>query len=91
MYGERCYRRNPAHRTEYSHPGDDDYKPELPGEDVQPEEDSRPECQYGTACYRRNPKHKQEFKHTGPPLDRDQAPMATRKPPGELSHLFLHQ
>lgn len=41
-----CWRKNPVHFQESSHPGDADYKEEEP-EDVE-----RPECPYGTDCYR---------------------------------------
>ncbi|KAM3931352.1 aprataxin and PNK-like factor isoform 1-T2 [Leptodactylus fuscus] len=65
MYGEQCYRKNPVHFQEFSHPGDSDYR------DVdnwsQDDNDDRPECPYGTDCYRRNPQHKLEYKHTRPP------------------------
>lgn len=69
-YGEHCYRRNPTHKQEFSHPGDDDYIP-VPNEEEdgtqQDGNDNRPECQYGTSCYRQNPQHKRDFKHTQPP------------------------
>lgn len=65
-YGESCYRRNPAHKAEFSHPGDDDYS--LIQEEESPLSDNdKPECQYGTSCYRQNPQHKRDFKHTQPP------------------------
>ncbi|XP_063297585.1 aprataxin and PNK-like factor [Pelobates fuscus] len=62
IYAENCYRKNPAHFQEFSHPGDGDYCDEE--DDSQ---DDRPECPYGTDCYRKNPQHKQEYKHTKPP------------------------
>ncbi|XP_063247708.1 aprataxin and PNK-like factor isoform X2 [Prinia subflava] len=66
MYGSGCYRKNPVHFQQFSHPGDDDYG------DVevvaQGDNDSRPECPYGTACYRKNPQHKLEYKHSAPPV-----------------------
>lgn len=69
-YGEHCYRKNPTHKQEFSHPGDDDYIP-VPNEEEdgtqQDGNDNRPECQYGTSCYRQNPQHKRDFKHTQPP------------------------
>ncbi|XP_034177442.2 uncharacterized protein LOC117602943 isoform X1 [Osmia lignaria lignaria] len=53
-YGEKCYRKNPQHKAEYSHPEDADYN--IP--------DNREECPYGSRCYRKNPQHKMQFKHT---------------------------
>ncbi|EMP31774.1 Aprataxin and PNK-like factor [Chelonia mydas] len=65
MYGTGCYRKNPVHFQQFSHPGDRDYH------DVavvsQDDDDDRPECPYGTTCYRKNPQHKLEYKHTAPP------------------------
>ncbi|TSK18017.1 Aprataxin and PNK-like factor [Bagarius yarrelli] len=63
-YGTSCYRKNPIHFQECSHPGDDDYEEEQTNTD---DDDDRPECPYGTDCYRKNPLHKKEFKHTQPP------------------------
>ncbi|NWW69611.1 APLF factor, partial [Climacteris rufus] len=63
MYGSGCYRKNPVHFQQFSHPNDDDYHAmELVAQD-----DSRPECPYGTDCYRKNPQHKLEYKHSAPP------------------------
>ncbi|KAK3530041.1 hypothetical protein QTP86_010199 [Hemibagrus guttatus] len=64
-YGTSCYRKNPIHFQECSHPGDDDYEEEQNNADD--EDDDRPECPYGTDCYRKNPLHKKEYKHTKPP------------------------
>ncbi|XP_059684548.1 aprataxin and PNK-like factor isoform X1 [Gavia stellata] len=65
MYGTGCYRKNPIHFQQFSHPNDDDYH-EM--ETVtQDNNDNRPECPYGTACYRKNPQHKLEYKHSAPP------------------------
>lgn len=69
-YGDSCYRRNPAHKEEFSHPGDDDYRVFQEGEEGEEgpqNDDNKPECQYGTSCYRQNPQHKRDFKHTQPP------------------------
>ncbi|MEQ2295811.1 hypothetical protein AMECASPLE_018405 [Ameca splendens] len=60
-YGKECYRKNPLHFNECSHPGDSDY------EEEEEEEEDRPECPYGTGCYRKNPLHRKEFKHTKKP------------------------
>uniref|UniRef100_A0A3B3DAN9 PBZ-type domain-containing protein n=1 Tax=Oryzias melastigma TaxID=30732 RepID=A0A3B3DAN9_ORYME len=48
-YGKDCYRKNPLHFQESSHPGDSDYEEE---EEEEEEEEDRPECPYGTDCYR---------------------------------------
>ncbi|NWR51606.1 APLF factor, partial [Regulus satrapa] len=65
MYGSGCYRKNPIHFQQFSHPGDEDYQDTELG--AQDDSDSRPECPYGTACYRKNPQHKLEYKHSAPP------------------------
>ncbi|XP_023680796.2 aprataxin and PNK-like factor isoform X1 [Paramormyrops kingsleyae] len=65
-YGNDCYRKNPIHFKECSHPGDSDYEEKPADED----EDDRPECPYGTSCYRKNPLHKKEYKHTKDPAKR---------------------
>ncbi|XP_062346617.1 aprataxin and PNK-like factor isoform X2 [Cinclus cinclus] len=65
MYGSACYRKNPIHFQQFSHPNDDDYHDiEMVAKD---DNDSWPECPYGTACYRKNPQHKLEYKHSAPP------------------------
>ncbi|XP_069464459.1 aprataxin and PNK-like factor isoform X2 [Ambystoma mexicanum] len=63
-YGQQCYRKNPAHFQQFSHPGDSDFLDGTKGS--QDDEDERPECPYGTDCYRKNPQHKLEYKHTKP-------------------------
>ncbi|NXU72693.1 APLF factor, partial [Oreotrochilus melanogaster] len=63
MYGTGCYRKNPIHFQQFSHPNDDDYQEIV----TQKKDDNRPECPYGTACYRKNPQHKLEYKHSAPP------------------------
>ncbi|NWI86220.1 APLF factor, partial [Pitta sordida] len=65
MYGSACYRKNPIHFQQFSHPNDDDYHDM--GAVAQHSNDNRPECPYGTACYRKNPQHKLEYKHSAPP------------------------
>ena len=59
-YGKSCYRKNPVHFHEFSHPGDNDYFSFSSSD----ENDDRPECEYGLQCYRKNPTHKKMFKHT---------------------------
>lgn len=61
-YGKDCYRKNPLHFQECSHPGDTDYE-----EEEEEEEEDKPECPYGTDCYRKNPLHRKEYKHTKKP------------------------
>ncbi|XP_063333170.1 aprataxin and PNK-like factor isoform X2 [Pelmatolapia mariae] len=58
-YGKACYRKNPLHFQDCSHPGDTDYEEE--------EEEDKPECPYGSDCYRKNPLHRKEYKHTKKP------------------------
>ncbi|KAG7254580.1 hypothetical protein CRUP_011936 [Coryphaenoides rupestris] len=48
-YGEACYRKNPLHFQECSHPGDHDYQQE---EEEPEQEVDLPECPYGIDCYR---------------------------------------
>uniref|UniRef100_A0A1A8EH40 Aprataxin and PNKP like factor n=1 Tax=Nothobranchius kadleci TaxID=1051664 RepID=A0A1A8EH40_NOTKA len=69
-YGKDCYRKNPVHFQECSHPGDPDY-----------EEEDRPECPYGTDCYRKNPLHLQQFSHTKKPVRSTRN--VTKLPPDE--------
>jgi len=57
-YGESCYRKNPIHRQQASHPGDSDWESE---EDDKNE--TKPECPYGSECYRKNPDHFDEYHH----------------------------
>ncbi|XP_037546405.1 aprataxin and PNK-like factor [Nematolebias whitei] len=59
-YGKDCYRKNPLHFQECSHPGDTDYQD-------QDQDQDQPECPYGTDCYRTNPLHRKQFKHTKKP------------------------
>ncbi|KAK9981460.1 hypothetical protein ABG768_000991 [Culter alburnus] len=63
-YGSSCYRKNPLHFQECSHPGDSDYE-DKEAEDA--DDDDRPECPYGTHCYRKNLLHKMDYKHTKSP------------------------
>ena len=67
VFGSSCYRKNPVHRYDEAHPGDDDYRDvgELESEDVE-----RPECEFGTECYRKNPDHRKQFKHSHKPQPR---------------------
>ncbi|XP_065337997.1 aprataxin and PNK-like factor [Cloeon dipterum] len=61
-YGASCYRRNPQHKADFSHPGDPDYAAPGPSQGG-----PKPHCQYGTSCYRKNPQHKIDFDHSMPP------------------------
>ncbi|PIK53557.1 putative aprataxin and PNK-like factor isoform X2 [Apostichopus japonicus] len=73
-YGSKCYRKNPRHNKDFSHPDDDDYKSES--EIVEPDEDDKAECPYGLNCYRTNLEHKKQFKH---PLSSDRPQRQTRR------------
>ncbi|XP_044045360.1 aprataxin and PNK-like factor isoform X4 [Siniperca chuatsi] len=75
-YGKDCYRKNPVHFQECSHPGDTDYE-----EEEEEEEADRPECPYGTDCYRKNPLHRKEYKHTEKPASTSRT--VPRKPPAD--------
>ncbi|XP_056628412.1 aprataxin and PNK-like factor isoform X2 [Triplophysa dalaica] len=72
-YGSSCYRKNPVHFQECSHPGDSDYEEEKTEDDDDDDDadddddDERPKCPFGTQCYRKNPLHKKEYKHTKSP------------------------
>ncbi|KAM9857299.1 aprataxin and PNK-like factor [Aulostomus maculatus] len=77
-YGKDCYRKNPVHFQEHSHPGDTDYEDE---EEDEEEEVERPECPYGADCYRKNPLHRKEFNHTRRPARSTRA--APKKPAGD--------
>ncbi|XP_031459158.1 aprataxin and PNK-like factor isoform X2 [Phasianus colchicus] len=77
MYGAGCYRRNPIHFQQFSHPNDDDYYETHSV--TQDDNDNRPECPYGTACYRKNPQHKLEYKHTVPPVTERRTRQRTSK------------
>ncbi|XP_040436943.1 aprataxin and PNK-like factor [Falco naumanni] len=77
MYGTGCYRKNPLHFQQFSHPHDDDYhETEIVTQD---NKDNRPECPYGTACYRKNPQHKLEYKHSAPPVTERRTRQRTSK------------
>lgn len=54
-YGEKCYRKDPSHKANFSHPPDSDWPPDP--------SDDRPDCIYGAACYRKNRMHRQKYKH----------------------------
>ncbi|XP_061888657.1 aprataxin and PNK-like factor isoform X1 [Entelurus aequoreus] len=71
-YGKDCYRKNPLHFRESSHPGDSDYEEE---EQREAEEEERPQCPYGADCYRKNPLHRKEYTHAR------RAARSTRAPP----------
>nr|XP_046232142.1 aprataxin and PNK-like factor isoform X1 [Scatophagus argus] len=87
-YGKDCYRKNPVHFHECSHPGDTDYEEEE--EEDEEEEADRPECPYGTDCYRKNPLHRKEYKHTKKPgfgsrsTSCHQSRSASEDPPGPI-------
>nr|XP_020666973.1 aprataxin and PNK-like factor isoform X1 [Pogona vitticeps] len=79
QYGRSCYRKNPIHFQQFSHPGDSDYY--VTEAVSQADTDNRPECPYGVSCYRKNPQHRLEYKHTAPPESerRQTRPKAAKK------------
>ncbi|XP_039755346.1 aprataxin and PNK-like factor isoform X1 [Pararge aegeria] len=52
MYGGDCYRRNPQHLAQFSHPRDADWGP---GE--------RGQCPYGAQCAKTDPRHWRDHEH----------------------------
>ncbi|CAG5111789.1 Oidioi.mRNA.OKI2018_I69.chr2.g6063.t1.cds [Oikopleura dioica] len=62
-YGGQCYRRNPNHKIEFCHPGDDDWWDPLVENDDPDFQDPRPECQYGILCYQKSEAHRRKFQH----------------------------
>ena len=65
-FGATCYRKNPAHRAEESHPGDSDYEDEKePKDSVKKavDDSEKPKCPYGKSCYRQNAQHKHDYQH----------------------------
>lgn len=73
-YGQACYRKNPQHRLDFSHPGDADFV--IP---IVPAPGSKPACPYGTSCYRKNPQHIQDYDHTQPPTATSPAKQGRKK------------
>lgn len=49
-------RKNPLHKQEFCHPGDDDYESDP--------NDVRPICIYDSNCYRKNKDHRNAYKHS---------------------------
>ena len=41
--------------------------------EIDSENDDRPECEYGVDCYRKNPQHKKEYRHTTKPRPKRKA------------------
>ncbi|KAH3845384.1 hypothetical protein DPMN_087663 [Dreissena polymorpha] len=58
MFGKKCYRKNPEHFAEFSHPGDVSYDEQSDLED-----DDIPDCPYGSTCYRTNTSHLKQYRH----------------------------
>ena len=63
-YGARCYRKNPDHFAEFSHPK------KAKGEDTTDspstskiDDTGLPPCKYGASCYRKNLMHFAEYSH----------------------------
>lgn len=63
QFGASCYRKNPAHRAELSHPGDSDHDDSKQSNDTDDNDPDRPDCPFGKSCYRQNPQHKRDFRH----------------------------
>lgn len=72
MYGANCYRRNPQHKAQFSHPSDQDWGP-----------GDRGVCPYGAACRRIDPRHWQNHEH--PPGVHPPQPNA-RRPGFQVVH-----
>uniref|UniRef100_A0A6P7G9N5 Aprataxin and PNK-like factor n=1 Tax=Diabrotica virgifera virgifera TaxID=50390 RepID=A0A6P7G9N5_DIAVI len=68
-YGRQCYRTNPLHKLNLSHPGDPDYDGDNDNDNA---EVNQQPCPYGVQCYRRNVLHRRLYKHFGPPAARPQ-------------------
>ena len=72
-YGARCFRKNPQHLAEFSHPKKDSASVSDSVTDsvdgpstssLSPADDSSlPPCKYGASCYRKNLMHFAEFSH----------------------------
>ena len=78
-FGASCYRKNPVHRQEVAHPGDDDFIDDNEEENNDVEDaDDKPECEFGIDCYRKNPQHRKQFKHSVRPK-RKRAAKAVKK------------
>lgn len=66
-YGSSCYRKNPQHRVDFAHPGDNDYCDQASTSgSPNVSTDKRPLCEYGSSCYRKNPQHRRDFRHDAP-------------------------
>ncbi|XP_059083025.1 aprataxin and PNK-like factor isoform X2 [Tigriopus californicus] len=97
QFGSNCYRKNPQHRKELSHPGDRDYDsdPKVPkvsdsdddsdneSDQTAGSDDDRPECDFGKNCYRKNPQHRKEYKHTTNPRPKRKAKTAAAAKKGK--------
>ena len=59
-YGSKCYRKNPMHFKEFSHPSKDGVKAE---DTVQIDTSKLPACPFGTSCYRKNLLHFAQYSH----------------------------
>lgn len=66
-YGARCYRKNPAHFKEYSHPPKDGTSASTSADDVLKHDDidtgKLTPCPFGASCYRKNLLHYAEYSH----------------------------
>lgn len=74
-YGARCYRKNPQHLLEYSHPKKSKTDDPSDGSNTdavdgpsskspsKTDDSSLPPCKYGASCYRKNLMHFAEYSH----------------------------
>ncbi|KAK7481278.1 hypothetical protein BaRGS_00027538 [Batillaria attramentaria] len=63
-YGANCYRKNPAHFQEFSHPKDGDSATKDSKSDLSSFDTSTlPVCKFGAKCYRKNLLHFAEYSH----------------------------
>jgi hypothetical protein len=62
-HGIKCYRTNPAHFEQYSHPPGFKNYPTLNSYSDRKSVRKQTPCEYGTKCYRKNPDHFERFSH----------------------------
>ncbi|VEN51331.1 unnamed protein product [Callosobruchus maculatus] len=82
-YGASCYRKNPIHRQDFSHPGDADY-------DSDPDDD-RPSCPFGNGCYRTNMDHRRQYKHSARPAPKPSSSVSRKARNGNTMQLSSSQ
>lgn len=75
-YGKKCYRKNPMHFEEFSHPGENDNEDE--NEERSGVDGEKTECPYGMKCYRQNNPH-HATKHTHTSIGKERTSRRKRK------------